>query len=179
MADGRRRYPPGTLTEATGSGTDRPAIQIRYGVKGLSLVGGRVLLVKEEHQNGESFWTLPGGGIRNDESPHQALRRECAEEIGCEVTVGDRVGLCPYHHRSKDNLVSIYSVYEVNLESPANPNPTEGILDETLAHPENPPPEILPEFREQLRAYSNSTALSSAAEVPASAAARQSAGIDQ
>jgi 8-oxo-dGTP diphosphatase len=37
-------------------------------------------------------WEFPGGKVEPGESDKQALARECAEELGVRVEVGDRVG---------------------------------------------------------------------------------------
>lgn len=35
----------------------------------------------------ESYWTLPGGGIHDNETPEQAIVREVKEETGLDVTI--------------------------------------------------------------------------------------------
>ncbi|MET0187744.1 MAG: NUDIX domain-containing protein [Pseudonocardia sediminis] len=37
-------------------------------------------------------WEVPGGGVEAGESEPEALRRECAEELGTDVVIGERVG---------------------------------------------------------------------------------------
>ncbi|HEX2143846.1 MAG TPA: (deoxy)nucleoside triphosphate pyrophosphohydrolase [Glycomyces sp.] len=38
------------------------------------------------------LWEFPGGKVEADETEAEALRRECQEELGVEITVGERVG---------------------------------------------------------------------------------------
>jgi len=38
------------------------------------------------------YYKLPGGGIENSEAIEDALKRECLEEIGCNVVVKGEVG---------------------------------------------------------------------------------------
>ena len=38
------------------------------------------------------WWELPGGKVDEDEDDVAALRRECVEELGVEIEVGERVG---------------------------------------------------------------------------------------
>lgn len=39
------------------------------------------------HDDEREYWTLPGGGVEADETPHQAVVREVKEETGLEARV--------------------------------------------------------------------------------------------
>jgi ADP-ribose pyrophosphatase YjhB (NUDIX family) len=53
------------------------------GVKCVLTDGDDVLLVR--HTYGKREWDLPGGGIKRDERPEDAARREIEEELGVRV----------------------------------------------------------------------------------------------
>ena len=63
----------------------------------------RVLLLKADY--GDQAWGLPGGGLEPGETLHEALSRECREELGCEVTVGYLSGV--YYHSTLDAHAAI------------------------------------------------------------------------
>jgi 8-oxo-dGTP diphosphatase len=65
---------------------------------------GRVLLLKATY--GELRWGLPGGALEPGETIHEALHRECQEELGCEVIVGDLTGV--YSHTAVESLAFIF-----------------------------------------------------------------------
>lgn len=44
---------------------------------------GQILLVR--HSYGPSGWYFPGGGVRRNETPEEAARRELKEETGCPI----------------------------------------------------------------------------------------------
>lgn len=56
-------------------------------LQGVSVIGrdldGQILLVR--HSYGPKGWYFPGGGIRRNETPEDAARRELAEETGCGI----------------------------------------------------------------------------------------------
>src|SRR6266508_5928558 len=54
---------------------------------------GRVLLCQQNQ--GHRLWGLPGGKIRDAESPMHAVTRDVREETGLEIQVADLVGI--YH----------------------------------------------------------------------------------
>jgi 8-oxo-dGTP pyrophosphatase MutT (NUDIX family) len=53
-------------------------------IKGVVLIGGRVVLLKNERAE----WELPGGRLEHGEDPEACLAREIAEELSLAVQVG-------------------------------------------------------------------------------------------
>jgi len=48
----------------------------------------------------KNYHKLPGGGVEKGESIEEALRRECREEIGCEIKITGEIGMT-IEHRTK------------------------------------------------------------------------------
>jgi 8-oxo-dGTP diphosphatase len=59
-----------------------------------ALISGGTLLVAQRERPTElaGLWELPGGKVAAGESDAAALVRELEEELGVEVTVGERLG---------------------------------------------------------------------------------------
>jgi 8-oxo-dGTP pyrophosphatase MutT (NUDIX family) len=72
------------------------------GVKCVLTDGDDVLLVR--HTYGSQKWDLPGGGIKRDEPPLDAARREIEEELGVKLErwrdLGS-LGATEYHRRDR------------------------------------------------------------------------------
>lgn len=61
---------------------------IRNSAKAIIIHEDRILLIQNTDENG--YWyTLPGGGQGFGETLTDAVLRECKEELGTEVAVGD------------------------------------------------------------------------------------------
>ena len=60
---------------------------IRNSVKAIIIKNGCLLTVKNIDSEGD-WYLLPGGGQNLGETFEEALRRECIEEIGIEISVG-------------------------------------------------------------------------------------------
>ena len=59
------------------------------GVRAIIIEDGKVLLM-HRFRDGQEYWVFPGGGAEeSDINLEEALKRECLEEIGVEVSVGD------------------------------------------------------------------------------------------
>jgi ADP-ribose pyrophosphatase YjhB (NUDIX family) len=124
--------------------TSKPRpIVLRHGVKALVTAADRVLLVKETHSDGSSFWTLPGGGVESAESNAAALRRELAEELYCRARIESERATFWYAHASRENTVTRYTVFDCTLVSNPRPNETDGILAKRWADPTSLPPSTL------------------------------------
>lgn len=107
---------------------------LRIGAKALVTDHDRVLLIKERHGDGSTFWTLPGGGVERGESFPECLRREIEEEIRCRATIGETAGRYVYHHTSQPTT-TVYVIFDVTLWSEPEPNRTERILDYAWLEP--------------------------------------------
>jgi len=61
---------------------------IRNSAKAIIIEDGKLLAIKLVDDEG--FWyCLPGGGQEPGEGLHDALRRECLEEVNAEIVIGD------------------------------------------------------------------------------------------
>jgi len=61
--------------------------QVRVSAKAIVVESGRILLVRNRDAGGD-WYCLPGGGQAHGEAVGDALKRECLEEIGCQIVVG-------------------------------------------------------------------------------------------
>jgi len=66
------------------------------------------------HATKYNYYKLPGGGIENEESPEIALKRECLEEIGCNVEILKDLGII-LEYRKKYNLINKSYCYIAKL----------------------------------------------------------------
>ncbi|XGP73494.1 (deoxy)nucleoside triphosphate pyrophosphohydrolase [Actinokineospora auranticolor] len=85
-------------------------------VVGAAIVAGGRLLVQERGFPAEvaGKWELPGGRVEPGESDVDALRRECREELGVRVEVGEPVGVDVPLRR--DLVLRVYSASVVEGE---------------------------------------------------------------
>lgn len=65
---------------------------------------GQVLLLKANY--GNNSWGLPGGALDSGETIHDAIYRECREELGCEVEIEYLSGV--YYHSHHESQAFIF-----------------------------------------------------------------------
>lgn len=64
----------------------------------------QILLLKATYA--DCVWGLPGGGLDQGETIHQALIRECTEELGCRVQIDYLSGV--YYHSAVNSHAFIF-----------------------------------------------------------------------
>jgi len=68
-----------------------------------------VLLTRRaEGQHLAGMWEFPGGKLEDGESPEEALVRECREECGIDVEVGEILDVTHHRFPEKDVLLLFY-----------------------------------------------------------------------
>ena len=60
------------------------------------------------HATATDYYKLPGGGLDDDVDKIVALKRECIEEIGCDIEVLQEIGLV-------NEWRKIYQIYQVSF----------------------------------------------------------------
>ncbi|MGP1347620.1 MAG: (deoxy)nucleoside triphosphate pyrophosphohydrolase [Phycisphaerales bacterium] len=75
----------------------------------------RVLITKREpHTPYGGFWEFPGGKVEPDEPIPHAIIRECLEELGVRIAVGD--ALPPFEHRYEHASVHLHAAIATLLD---------------------------------------------------------------
>lgn len=74
-------------------------MNVRVSNKAVIIRDGKLLVTENKDDEG-LFYCLPGGGQEHGETVHEALKRECLEETGLVVEVGDLLYLRDYIGRN-------------------------------------------------------------------------------
>lgn len=74
--------------------------------------GCQVLLGRRVNDPGRGRWTLPAGFVDAGEDPRQAARRECLEETGLEIEIGDLLDvLYGQEHERGAHILIVYQAH--------------------------------------------------------------------
>lgn len=83
-------------------------MKLRNSAKGVVVHDGRVLLTRCVDATGE-WYCCPGGGQEPGETLDQAVIRECMEETGAVVSVGEMLCVLEFHdHRNDTHAIEFY-----------------------------------------------------------------------
>lgn len=92
------------------------------GVKYRERIGAYALIVNSDNEialvRRDNNYFLPGGGVENDETYEQCLKRECAEELGYNIELAQYVGKLSHYTkaiRREEYLKLVGHVYIANL----------------------------------------------------------------
>lgn len=107
-------------------------MSIRNSAKAIIISGDNVLLTKN-HDNQGYFYLFPGGGQEHGETIHNALLRECIEEVGKEVEMGELLHIREYIGKNHEYSSFDFNVHQVeyyfvcnivkdNYKTPTNPD---------------------------------------------------------
>ena len=88
--------------------------------------GRGVLIQQRPHYKAQGgLWEFPGGKVEEFENDTDALVRECAEELGVRVRVGEL--LWSVVHSYPDRIVQL-CIYRVFLEDKTDPHPHDALV---------------------------------------------------
>jgi ADP-ribose pyrophosphatase YjhB (NUDIX family) len=99
---------------------------IRNSVKAIIIENGKVLLNKCDFNDGKTSYLFSGGGQEIGETFVEALKRECLEELGAQVSVGELVWVREYigkNHQfaeSDSDMHQIEYYFTCKLETPVD-----------------------------------------------------------
>jgi len=108
---------------------------VRNSAKAIIVRDGRLLLTVNADGDGP-FYLLPGGGQRAGETLPEALQRECREEIGVDVIVGDLAYVREYiggHHEFAAWDGDVHQIeYMFACRLPEDAEPADGHAPDTM-----------------------------------------------
>ncbi|MGM7637176.1 NUDIX domain-containing protein [Bacillus sp. Hm123] len=87
-------------------------MSIRNSAKAIIIEGDKVLLTKNQDDEGY-FYLFPGGGQEHGETIHQALVRECIEEVGKEVDIGELLHIREYIGKNHEHASFDFHAHQV------------------------------------------------------------------
>lgn len=85
---------------------------IRNSVKAIIIVDGNILLIKNQDDEGY-FYLCPGGGQEHGETFPKTLQRECLEEIGSSVQIGELLFIREYIGKNHEHAAFDANVHQV------------------------------------------------------------------
>lgn len=69
---------------------------------------GRYLITRRVRGHLEGFWEFPGGKVRPGETLPECLRREVREELGIEVSVGEKLETVTWRYSNRTLVLHFF-----------------------------------------------------------------------
>jgi 8-oxo-dGTP pyrophosphatase MutT (NUDIX family) len=87
-------------------------MKIRNSAKAIIVNRDMVLLTKNQDKEGY-FYLCPGGGQEHGETLHNALKRECIEEVGYYIEIGELLHIREYIGKNHEYSSFDFNVHQV------------------------------------------------------------------
>jgi len=81
--------------------------------------GDILLTQRQNNQHLAGYWEFPGGKIKTHESPTEALRRECKEEIDYTLTAADQI--LQLEHKYPSANIELLVFHEIKTDPKVKP----------------------------------------------------------
>ncbi|MGF1687397.1 NUDIX domain-containing protein [Photobacterium japonica] len=102
----------------------------RIRAAGILIENDTVLLLRVKDASGE-YWIPPGGGVEEgDISTKDCLRRECLEETGLTVTVGELLAVREFHETTSQRYHAEFFYHIMAHQGDPHLNNLQGLNDE-------------------------------------------------
>ena len=69
---------------------------------------GRYLITRRTKGHLEGFWEFPGGKVRPGETLPDCLRREVKEELGVQISVGEKIETVTWHYPERKVVLHFF-----------------------------------------------------------------------
>ena len=115
----------------------------------LAEVDGAIVFGRRAIEPGYGLWCLPGGFVNDDEHPAVAAARECFEEVGAEVEIGDVLGIYHIPKPGAQGMVAI--AYRGRIVDPSHVSAGTEMLEVALRSPDEAPDLAFPSHRAAMR----------------------------
>ena len=74
------------------------------------------------HASRVGYYKLPGGGIEAGEAKIAAVGRECKEEVGCDIIIGEPIGMITEYRKQFNQVQHSYTYFATCTGEPSEPN---------------------------------------------------------
>ena len=85
---------------------------VRNSAKAIIIQTNQILVIKKQDTEGY-YYILPGGGQEHGETLHEALKRECIEEVNATVDIGNLLFIREYIGKNHEHFAFDSEVHQI------------------------------------------------------------------